>query len=101
LRICSFAAKKRPVLYVLLLLNVLLAWSGFVYANTAAAVALRIAIGLGYAFGPLLVALLFTGLLTTTYAEPTDRKVFVRNLEIMWCLTLTVAVLSLFLFLKL
>ena len=89
------------MLYVLLVLNVLLAWSGFVYANTAAAVALRIAIGLGYASGPLLVALLFTGLLTTTYAEPTDRKVFVRNLEIMWSLTLTVAVLSLILSLKL
>jgi hypothetical protein len=98
--LCSFAAKKRPVLYVLLVLNALLAWSAFVYANTSA-VALRIAIGLGYAFAPLLVALLFTGLLTTSYAEPTDRKVFVRNLEIMWCLTLTVAVLSLILFLKL
>jgi len=89
------------MLYVLLVLNGLLAWSGFVYANTAAAVALRIAIGLGYAFAPVLVALLFTKLLTTSSAEPTDRKVFVRNLEIMWSLTLTVAVLSLILSLKL
>jgi hypothetical protein len=86
------------MLYVLLVLNLLLAWSAFVYSNTATA--LRIGIGLGYASAPLLVALLCTGILTKTYSEPTDRKVFVRNLEIMWCLTLTIAVLLLILSLK-
>jgi hypothetical protein len=83
------------MLYVLLALNVLLAWSGFVYTGAA------VAIGLGYAFAPLLIALLFTELLTKSQADRTDRKAFVRNLEIIWCLTLTVAMLSLILSLKL
>jgi hypothetical protein len=89
------------MLYVLLALNVLLAWSGFVYTGAAVAIALRIAIGLGYALAPLLIALLFTELLTKSQADRTDRKAFVRNLEIIWCLTLTVAMLSLILSLKL
>lgn len=86
------------MLYALLALNVLLAWGGFIYANTAVGLALRSAFGLAYAFSPFLVALLSAWLLTK---RPTTRKVFLTNLEITWSLMLVLAGLALVVLLEL
>jgi hypothetical protein len=80
------------VLYALFALNVFLAWGGFIYANTAVALAYRVVFGWAYAFAPLLVALLSAWLLTK---RPTTRKAFLTNLEITWSLMLVLAGLAL------
>jgi hypothetical protein len=83
------------MLYGLFALNLFLAWTGLVYANPAMAIALRVALGLGYAFAPFLMALLLAGLLTKHHADPTARRAFLTNLEITWSLTLVLAGLGL------
>ena len=80
------------MLYALTALNVLLAWSGFIYANTAVSLALRVVFGLTYAFAPFLVALLSAWVLTK---RPITRRAFLTNLEITWSLTLVLAGLAL------
>jgi len=86
------------VLYALFALNAFLAWGGFIYANTAVALAYRVVFGWAYAFAPLLVALLSAWLLTK---RPTTRKAFLTNLEITWSLMLVLAGLALVILLEL
>jgi hypothetical protein len=86
------------MLYVLFTLNVFLAWSGFIYANTAVALGLRVIFGLAYAFAPFLVALLSAWLLTK---KPITLKPFLTNLEITWSLMLVLAGLALVIVLEL
>jgi hypothetical protein len=76
------------MLYVLFALNVFLAWGGFIYANTAVALAFRAVFGLTFAFAPVLVALLSAWLLTK---RPATLKAFLTNLEITWSFTLVLA----------
>jgi hypothetical protein len=71
---------------------VFLAWGGFIYANTAVALAFRVVFGLAYAFAPFLLALLSAWLLTK---RPTTIKAFLTNLEITWSFTLVLAGLAL------
>ena len=86
------------MLYVLFALNVFLAWSGFIYSNTAVGLAFRFVFGLAYAFAPFLVALLSAWLLTR---RPATRKAFLTNLEITWSLMLVLAGLALVVLLEL
>ena len=90
--------KKHPMIYVLFAVNVLLAWSGFIYANTAVGLGLRVVFGLGYAIAPFLMALLSAWLLTK---RPTTRKAFLTNLEITWSLMLVLAGVALVVLLEL
>jgi hypothetical protein len=87
------------VLFLQFAANAVLVWFGL--SHPAMGHAGRVALGAGYAFAPFLVALLFTGLLTKHYTNSTTRNAFRTNLEIMWGLTLVVAVVTLMVSLEL
>jgi hypothetical protein len=86
------------MLYALAALNIFLAWSGFVYADTAVGLAFRVVFGLAYAFVPFLVALLSAWFLTK---RPTTLKAFLTNLEITWSFMLVLTGLALVVWLEL
>jgi hypothetical protein len=66
------------MLYALLAVNAFFVGAGLVYRHP-------IVYDLGYAFAPLLAAVLAAWFLTTA---PTTRKAFRTNVEITWCLAL-------------
>jgi hypothetical protein len=83
------------LLYLLLAANAALVWSEFRFGDPAMSLNSRIALGLGYALAPLVMASLSAGAITYYYTTPPTLDAFLLNLEITWTLTLIVAVLLL------
>jgi hypothetical protein len=76
------------LLYILTAANAFLVWSVFTFGHPGGTFAGRMALSLGYAFAPVMVALPIAWLLTKHHAN--TRQAFLLNLEIAWSLTLII-----------
>jgi hypothetical protein len=80
------------LLYALAVANLLLVYSDFTFCHGEASLPLRLVFGVGFAVLPFLVALILARLLTSSDLGVSSS--FQVNLEILWSLSLTVAVLT-------
>jgi hypothetical protein len=82
-------------LYILFAVSAVLAWSEFTFGkSTALTTGERVAGSLGYAFAPLLIALLIAGIMSRFHKLPGKPSAFLSNFNNVWAVLLGLATLS-------